>query len=51
MAEMLSYAPTLKSITGGRGYFHMELSHYEAVPAHIAEKIIAQGKKTKEKED
>jgi elongation factor G len=51
MAEMLSYAPTLKSITGGRGYFHMELSHYEAVPAHIAEKIVAQTKKEKEKED
>lgn len=48
MAEMLSYAADLTSITGGRGSFTMELSHYEFVPAHIADKIIADSKKDDE---
>jgi elongation factor G len=51
MSEMLTYAPDLKSKTGGRGTFTMEFSHYEEVPAHISEKVIAQAKKQKEKED
>ncbi len=50
MAEMLKYAPDLNSMTGGRGTFTMEFSHYEEVPAHLAEKIISQAKKEKEKE-
>jgi elongation factor G len=50
MAEMLKYAPDLNSKTGGRGTFTMEFSHYEEVPAQLAEKIIAQAKKDKEKE-
>jgi elongation factor G len=45
MAEVLKYAPVLKSMTGGRGQFTMELSHYEEVPSHLSEKIIAQSKK------
>lgn len=40
MAEMLRYSIDLRSITGGRGSFRMELSHYEEVPSHIAQKII-----------
>jgi elongation factor G len=48
MAEMLNYAPTLNSITGGRGNYVMEFSHYEEVPAQIQEKIIAQSKKEEE---
>ncbi|HKY33247.1 MAG TPA: elongation factor G [Candidatus Polarisedimenticolia bacterium] len=40
MAEMLSYSATLNSITGGRGEYHMEASHYDEVPAHLREKII-----------
>lgn len=51
MSEMLKYAPDLNSKTGGRGTFTMEFSHYEEVPAQIAEKVIAQVKKDKEKED
>jgi elongation factor G len=51
MTEMLKYAPDLNSKTGGRGTFTMEFSHYEEVPAQFAEKIIAQAKKDKEKED
>ncbi len=50
MAEMLKYAPDLNSKTGGRGTFTMEFSHYEEVPAQLAEKVIAQAKKEKEQE-
>ena len=42
MAEMLDFEPTLTSITGGRGSFVMEFSHYEEVPAQIQQKIIAE---------
>ena len=41
-AEMLNYAPVLTSMTGGRGSYHMENSHYEIVPPHLAEKIISE---------
>jgi elongation factor G len=51
MSEMLKYAPDLNSKTGGRGTFTMEFSHYEEVPAQMAEKVIAQAKKEKERED
>ncbi len=40
MAEMLTYEPTLTSLTGGRGGFHMEFSHYEPVPANLAKQLI-----------
>jgi elongation factor G len=39
MAEMLTYAPDLRSITGGRGDYGMELLRYEEVPAHVAQKL------------
>ncbi len=41
LAEMLRYTADLRSITGGRGVFTMEFSHYEIVPAHIAQEVIA----------
>lgn len=41
LAEMLRYTADLRSITGGRGIFMMEFSHYEVVPAHLAQEIIA----------
>jgi elongation factor G len=41
MAEMLTYEQHLTSATGGRGSYHMELSHYEEVPSHLHGKIIA----------
>jgi elongation factor G len=41
LAEMLRYTTDLRSITGGRGVFTMEFSHYEVVPAHLAQEIIA----------
>ncbi|MFO7979565.1 MAG: elongation factor G [Candidatus Aminicenantes bacterium] len=40
MAEMLDFEPTLTSITGGRGSFIMEMSHYEEVPAHLQKNIV-----------
>ena len=45
MAEVLKYAPNLKSMTGGRGQFTLAFSHYEEVPSHLSEKIVAQSKK------
>jgi elongation factor G len=48
LAEILKYAPDLISMTSGRGTFTYEFSHYEEIPAHIAEKIIAESKKEKE---
>jgi elongation factor G len=41
MAEMLNYAPDLRSITGGRGDYTMEFLRYEEVPAHLAQKVIS----------
>jgi elongation factor G len=49
MAEMLTYETTLRSMTGGRGGYSMEFSHYEEVPAFIAEKVIKEAKAEKEK--
>jgi len=42
LAEVLRYAIDLKSITQGRGSYKMEFSHYEEVPAHVAQKIVAE---------
>src|SRR4051794_40353043 len=41
MAEMVSYAPDLRSLTGGQGEYTMEFARYEEVPAHLAQKVIA----------
>lgn len=50
MSEVLKYAPDLRSITSGRGEFHMEFSHYEELPAHLAEKVIKEAKARKQAE-
>jgi len=47
MAEVLKYAPDLRSITSGRGEFHMEFSHYEELPPHLAEKVVKEAKARK----
>ncbi|MFQ5877072.1 MAG: elongation factor G [Acidobacteriota bacterium] len=47
-AEMLAYASTLKSITGGRGSYRMTMSHYDEVPAHLRDKIISAQRAAKE---
>lgn len=43
-SEILMYEPDLTSMTSGRGSYTMELSHYDEVPAHLAEKVIQQAK-------
>jgi len=48
MAEMLTYANQLHSLTSGRGIYSMEFSHYEDVPGHIAQKLIKERKAEKE---
>jgi elongation factor G len=48
MAEMISYAPDLRSITGGQGDYAMEFARYEEVPAHLAQKVIAAASEERE---
>jgi len=48
LAEFLTYAPDLRSMTGGRGIYSMRFSHYDEVPAQIAEKVIEEVKKGEE---
>ena len=48
MAEMGHYTTQLRSITGGRGYFTMDLHHYDVVPNHVATPIIEAHKKEME---
>jgi elongation factor G len=48
MAEMLSYAPDLRSITGGQGEFTMDFLRYEEVPGHLAGKVVEEAKAEKE---
>jgi elongation factor G len=47
MAEFLTYAPDLNSMTGGRGLYTMEFSHYDEMPAQLAEKVIEAALKEK----
>ncbi len=47
-SELLTYGSTLRSLTQGRGSFHMEYSHYEEVPRSLQDKIITEVKKAKE---
>ena len=48
MAEMLTYEPTLTSLTGGRGGFHMEFSHYDPVPGNLAKALIDEYQSSKD---
>jgi elongation factor G len=48
MAEMLTYANQLHSMTAGRGMYSMGFSHYEEVPANIAQKLIEEKQKKEE---
>jgi elongation factor G len=45
MSEFLTYAPDLRSMTGGRGMFTLEFSHYDELPAQMADKVIEASKK------
>src|SRR4051794_34570644 len=48
MAEMLSYAPDLRSITGGQGEYTLDFLRYEEVPSHLAQKVIAAAEREEE---
>jgi elongation factor G len=44
LAEVLKYAPDLRSMTAGRGMYTMMFSHYEEVPGPLQEKVIEAAK-------
>ncbi len=48
LAELYQYSASLKSITSGAGSYTMTFSHYEAVPSHIAQKVIDETKREQE---
>jgi elongation factor G len=48
MAELLTYAQSLTSMTGGRGDYAMHFLRYEDVPAHVAQKIMDEAKRERE---
>lgn len=51
MSETLDYSAFLRSATGGRGSFTLEMSHYEEMPQHLADKVIASAKKSAEEDE
>ena len=48
MAELLTYAQSLTSMTGGRGDYSMHFLRYEEVPMHVAQKIIEETRRERE---
>jgi len=48
MSEVLAYSNDLKSMTSDRGLFSMEFSHYEELPNHLSQKVIAEAQAKKE---
>jgi elongation factor G len=48
MAEMLSYAPDLRSLTGGQGEYTLEFLRYEEIPSHLAQKVAAKAREEEE---
>jgi len=51
LAELYKYSTNLRSMTSGAGSHTMSFSHYEAVPAHVSQKIIDEAKKLKEEKE
>ena len=48
MAELLTYAQSLTSMTGGRGEYSMHFLRYEEVPSHVAQKVIDETRKERD---
>jgi len=48
MGEVMTYATELRSMTGGAGSYTMEFGHYDIVPQHAAQQVIAAARKAKE---
>ena len=51
MSETLKYSSDLRSITGGRGSFSIEFSHYDELPGHLMDKVVAEAKVAAEEEE
>ncbi len=51
LAELLSYAVELNSLTGGRGTYTMEFSRYDDVPPNVAQKVIEASKRAEDATD
>ena len=51
LAEVTTYARSLSSITGGRGSYTMELSHYDIVPGNVVQEIVAKAQMKEEEEE
>ncbi|MFO8081601.1 MAG: elongation factor G [Armatimonadota bacterium] len=50
-SEMMRYAADLRSISQGRASYEMEFSHYETLPAHMTEQVVAQARQAEEAEE
>lgn len=50
-SEMMRYAADLRSISQGRASYEMEFSHYEELPAHLAEQVIAEARREESEEE
>jgi elongation factor G len=50
LAEMANFGSELRSLTGGRGGYGMQFSHYQEVPAHLTQGIVEAAKKEKEQQ-
>jgi elongation factor G len=50
LSEVMQYNSQLRSVTGGQGSYTMELSHYEPVPSHVQQQIVAAAQKQKEED-
>ncbi len=48
LSEMFGYIGSLRTMTSGRGQFHMEFSHYQACPKNVAEQVIKEAKEREE---
>jgi len=51
LAEVTTYARSLSSITGGKGSYTMEFSHYDVVPGNVLQQIIAKAQLKEEEEE
>jgi elongation factor G len=51
LAEVQSYSTELRGLTGGEGYYSIELSHYDVVPGNIAQQVIAAAQRAKSAEE
>ncbi|HKI55534.1 MAG TPA: elongation factor G [Trueperaceae bacterium] len=47
MAEILSYSPDLRSMTGGRGVFSLKFDHYDTVPSQVADRVVTERQQEK----